>query len=194
MLNATNDWVYFDLVNAVQVTSTGNWQIAFNRYDLKLNGGKSGSGTVGGFVGETPAGFYDSNDKPVAAKFQSTTPADTLADLTAANMAKPATASAWIKDSVTSSLDPASQGTYPSALNYGWYTYYPTAATAGAAGLPAVAHLIQANPGNASLLRTGEGTGYARFHLTKSPTRIRAMHRASRPGPSNSTSSRRTEP
>lgn len=166
-LNATAGWVYYDLVNSAEVAVTGAWQIAFNRYTVKLNGGESGSGKVGGFLGKTPAGFYDSTGAVVVAKFTSTTnTADTLADLTASDIAVPSTASRWVKDATTSPLSPAYTGTYPNALDYGWLTYYPTTTAASAAGLPAVAHLTKANPERATLLRSGEGTSYARFHLT----------------------------
>lgn len=166
-LDASAGWVYFDLVNGAQVTAADAWQIAFSRYNVKLNGGQSGSGKVAGYLGATPAGFYGADGKPVVAKFQSATPADTLADLTSTTTAKPATASGWVKDGTSSALDPAYQGTYPAALDYGWFTYFPTATAASAAGLPAVAHLVAPDVGNATLLRTGEGTGYARVHLTK---------------------------
>ena len=72
-----------------------------------------------------------------------------------------------MKDTTGSKLQAAYTGSYPNPLNYGWFSYYPTAAAASAAGLPAVAHLIKANSDNASLLRGGEGTTYARFHLTR---------------------------
>ncbi|MFT4173818.1 MAG: hypothetical protein QM639_14740, partial [Rhodocyclaceae bacterium] len=117
-------------------------------------------------VGKTPAGFYDASGNPIAAKFTSTTNlTETAADLTASDLAVPATASAWVKDGVSSSLNPAYTGSYPNALNYGWYSYYPTAAAASAAGLAATAHLIGANSQNGTLLRGGEGSTYARFHL-----------------------------
>lgn len=167
-LNASAGWVYFNLITGTTVDATGTWHIAFNRYNAKLNGGKSGSGTVAGFVGKTPAGFYDAQGKPVNAKFLGTgNLAATLPDLTAADIAVPAAAANWVKDDITSALNPAYTGTYPNTLDYGWYRYYPTAAAAAAAGLqPAVAHLITANPAGASLLRSGEGNSYARFHVT----------------------------
>lgn len=166
-VNASTGWVYYDLVNGAEVAADGAWQIAFNRYSVKLNGGESGPGKVAGFLGKTPAGFYDANGRAVAAKFGATTNlADTLPDLTAADIAVPATAARWVKDATTSPLNPAYTGTYPNALDYGWFSYYPTAAAAQAAGLPAVAHLIQANPARAALLRSAEGNSYARFHLT----------------------------
>lgn len=167
-VNAAADWVYFDLVAGAVTTATGNWQIAFNRYNFKLNGGESGTGKVAGFVGRTPAGFYDAANKPVAAKFTDVNnAANTLADLSASDLTVPATASAWVKDANASSLSPKQTGTYPNPLNYGWYTYYPTTTAAAAAGLPAVAHLLKANPDAAVMLRGGEGNTYARFHLTQ---------------------------
>lgn len=165
-VDATADWVYYDLVNAQQTTATGTWHIAFSRYNIKLNGGESGTGKVAGFVGRTPAGFYDASNKPVAARFTDAGNATaTLADLSAADLAVPAAASSWVKDANASPLSPAYTGTYPNPLNYGWYTYHPTAAAAAAAGLPAVAHLLKANPDAATLVRGGEGTTYARIHL-----------------------------
>lgn len=165
-VDARAGWVYYDLVNGALSSETGPWHIAFNRYNVRLNGGSSGSGTVAGFVGRTPAGFYDGNGAPIAAKFQSTTlVADTLPDLQAGDLSGPATASAWVRDALASALNPASRGSYPNALDYGWYVYHPTAASAQAAGLPAVAHLLQAQPERGALVRGGEGNTFARMRL-----------------------------
>jgi len=167
-VNAASDWAYFDLVAGAQTTASGNWHIAFNRYNVKLNGAESGSGKVAGFLAKTPAGFYDANGKPIAAKFtDASNLAGTQADLIAADLAVPASASKWVKDANASPLNPTQTGTYPNPLSFGWYTYYPTAAAASAAGLPAVAHLIKANTEGASLLRGGEGQTYARFHVAQ---------------------------
>src|SRR5690606_26288368 len=86
---AANTWVYFDLVTGTNSSENGVWHIAFNRYNVKLNGGDSGAGSVGGFLGKTPAGFYDAAGAIVPSRFTSATPAETLADLTAADMALP---------------------------------------------------------------------------------------------------------
>ncbi|CAG2158546.1 HmuY family protein [Cupriavidus numazuensis] len=166
-VNASADWVYYDLQAGAVSTASGTWHIAFNRYNFKLNGGESGSGKVAGYVGKTPAGFYDADKKPVASKFtDSSNLVATAADLTS-TLDVPATVSAWVKDGTSSPLGPKSTGTYPNPLNYGWYTYYPTTTAAAAAGLPSVAHLIKANVDSASLLRGGEGNTYARFHVTQ---------------------------
>ncbi|GLS05737.1 hypothetical protein GCM10007860_28940 [Chitiniphilus shinanonensis] len=167
-VDASANWVYYDLVAGAVSSESGTWHIAFNRYNVKLNGGASGGGKVGGFVGGTPAGFYDGSGKPVASKFTDANNfLSTLADLVSPSLAVPASAAQWVKDGTTSSLSPAYQGTYPAALDYGWFSYYPTASAASAAGLPAVAHLLKANDTRGTLLRSGEGNSYARFRLVE---------------------------
>lgn len=172
-VNASAGWVYYDLASNAVSTSTGTWHIAFNRYNIMLNGSVWGfGGKAGGFVGATPAGFYAGDGTtPVTAKFNATTNLnDTLATLTGA-LTGPASASAWVKDAIGSQLAPAYTGSYlgpadpaPTPLNYGWFSYYPTAGLATAAGL-AGQHMLKANPDNATLVKSGEGTSYARVRL-----------------------------
>ena len=164
-VDATSGWVYYDLVNKAVTTEAGTWQIAFNRYNVKLNGGSSGAGTVAGFVSKTPAGFYAADGKtPVVAKFTSTTNLqDTLPDLVGAQTG-PTAVAGWVKDDIGSQLTPAYTGTYPNAMNFGWYTYYPTDAAAAPVGLGQ--HQLKANPDAATLVKSGEGNSYARMHLT----------------------------
>lgn len=166
--DAASQWVYVNLGSGQVVAPTEDWHIAFYRYEVKLNGGRSGSGQVAGFVGKTPEGFYDANGQPVVAQFLSPANlANTEAALNAADMATPARASQWVNDDESSALNAAYRGTYPDTLDYGWYRYHPTAAAATAAGLLPVAHLLSANPQGAALLRSGEGNSYARFHVTE---------------------------
>ena len=173
---SATDWTYYDLGAKAVSTAGGTWHIAFSRYNVKLNGGASGSGTVAGFLARTPAGFYEADGKtPVAAKFTAgTNLVDTLSDLDGTNGAinGPSSAGNWVKDTVASQLTPAYTGSYlgpmdpaPTALNFGWYSYHPTAGLATAAGL-AGAHMLKANPANATLVRSGSGNSYARVHLT----------------------------
>ena len=162
-LDASKGWTYFNLTSAAMVGEADGWHVAFNRNTMKLNGGASGPGTVAGFVGATPAGFYDADGKPVLAKFKGTTAADTLASLTGV-LATPASARDWVKDSVASQLAPPYTGSYPAPLDYGWFTYYPTDASAMTGGL-AGAHQLKANPERATLLRSGEGKSYARMRV-----------------------------
>lgn len=164
-----SSWVYYDLVNntVVDTPSGSNWHVAFNRYSIKLNQGSEvgTGGKVGGFVGKTPAGFYDASGNVVVSAFTSVTAAaDTLADLTATDLALPANANAWIKDTFNSPLNPAYTGSYPNPLNYGWFTYYSLAADAATVGLGA-AHMIKANDENGAMLRSSTGNSYARFRL-----------------------------
>ncbi len=92
-VDASKGWVYYDLTSNTVSSETGVWQVAFNRYNVKLNGGTSGSSTVAGFVGKTPAGFYGTDGAVVASKFTATTNvADTLADLSRHRRAALATA------------------------------------------------------------------------------------------------------
>lgn len=164
-IDATGGWVYYDLDGNKVTTESGNWHIAFNRYNVKLNGGSSGSGTVAGFLSKTPTGFYGTDGKPVTAKFNAASnPADTLADLTGAQTG-PAQATAWVKDKTGSQLSPAYTGAYPAALNYGWYSYFPTDAAGVSAGVSQ--HMLKANPEAATLVRSGTGNSYARMHLTE---------------------------
>lgn len=178
--SASTDWVYYNLTSNTVVgsPSVDNWHIAILKsgqsFSVKLNGGISGTGgKVGAFLAKTPDGLYTSGT-PNAAAFQdvnlsSTAQAHlTVNDSLAAasgGLAKPSNASAWVKDSANSSLNPAYTGTYPSPLNYGWFTYYSQLADAQAAGLGA-AHQIKAKSENGVLLRSGEGNSYGRFHLT----------------------------
>lgn len=162
-------WVYYDLANGTVVDLTDDaaasstaWQIAFRRYEIKLNGGSSGSSTVAGYLGKQIDGFYDEDGAPIAATFTSTTPDETLAALQANDFDTPARSSGWVSDSEGSVLTPPYTGSYPGALDYGFYSYNPTADAAN--GLPA--HRLSANADNGALLRSGDGLSYARVHLT----------------------------
>lgn len=164
-VDASGGWVYYDLESGSTSTETGTWHIAFNRYNFKLNGGSSGSGTVAGFLSKTPAGFYSADGiTPVKEKFAATTNLiDTLPDLTG-TLTGPTSTSQWIKDSIGSALQPNYTGTYPNAMNFGWYSYYPTAAAAAPVGL--TQHQLKANPEAATLIKSGEGNSYARMRLS----------------------------
>ncbi|MFY9178917.1 MAG: hypothetical protein WAO12_03945, partial [Venatoribacter sp.] len=73
----------------------------------------------------------------------------------------PSAADKWVKDSLTSALNPAYQGNVQTGLDYGFYFY-----TGLNADHPAGKHAFIANPDNGVLLRSGEGNSYARVHLT----------------------------
>ncbi len=165
-VDASKGWVYYNLAGNSVSTAAGTWHIAFNRYNIMLNGAVWGyGGKAGGFVGATPAGFYAADGTtPVTAKFNATTNLNDTLPTLVGTLAGPATANAWVKDAIGSQLAPTYTGVYPAALNYGWYTYYPTDAAALPAGL--TQHQLKANADNATLIKSGEGTSYARMRVT----------------------------
>ncbi len=163
-VDATEDWAYFDLISGTETSASGNWQIAFNRYNVKLNGGESGSGSVGGYLARTPDGMYTAEGAPIVAAFVAATPQAMAAQMQQA-LDTPASARNWVVDEISSQLQPEYQGSYPAALNFGFYSYFPTADAAQAAGLSATAHLLAANPTQGTIVRSGEGDSYARMHL-----------------------------
>ncbi len=165
-VDATQGWVYFDLITGTTSSESGTWHIAFNRYRVKLNGGASGSGNVGGVVGLTNTQLYTAEGAPITAALMSAKPEQFLADMTSASL--PAdTVSAWQMDGLGSRLTPASTRKADGSFDFGWYTYYPSAALAAAAGLPATAHTLGANTTQGMMVRSAEGNSYARMRLSK---------------------------
>lgn len=154
--SSQTDWVYLNLKTGETVASTGEWHIAFNRMNIKLNGGDSGTGKVGGYLAKTPDGYYDANNQPITAKFTTDNSQATLADLTnTAGYSVSTNGATWVTDKFGSALNPAYTGNYPT-LDYGWYTYNGTT------------HLISAKPeatAKGALIRSAEGDSYARMRL-----------------------------
>lgn len=161
-VDASSDqrWVYLSLqtgeilaLDDASAAESSAWDIALRRYEIKLNGGSSGPGGTGGYLGATPEGLYDADGLPITEAFLAITPEDTLYLLTDDGLSEPATPYAWVSDSVSSVLNPGYSGTYPQPLDYGWYTYYPST------------HFIDANVDAGALLRGDGGESYARFHV-----------------------------
>lgn len=154
--SSQTDWVYLNLKNGETTSSTGDWQIAFNRMNVKLNGGDSGTAKVGGYLAKTPDGYYDANNQPITAKFITDNSQATLTDLTnTAGYNVGANGATWVTDKFSSSLNPAYTGTYPT-LDFGWYTYNGTT------------HLLSAKAetsAQGALIRSAEGNSYARMRL-----------------------------
>lgn len=164
--NAATGWVYVDLATGTTTTEDGGWHIALNRLQVKLNGGVSATngGKVAGFVGLTPSGFYDASGNPVVSQFTSPPLNDLKLETLLASVTPPARVNQWVADKNGSALNPTYKGSYPNALDYGWFTYYSSDALAEPVGLKA--HMIKANAANGSLIRSGEGNGYARIHVS----------------------------
>lgn len=156
--SSQTDWVYFNLKTGATVSSTDDWQIAFNRMNVKLNGGNSGTGKVGGYLAKTPDGYYDANNQPITAKFITDNSQATLTDLTnTAGYSVGANGATWVTDKFGSALNPPYTGNYPT-LDFGWYTYDGTT------------HLLTAKPeatAKGALIRSAEGDSYARIRLVE---------------------------
>ncbi|MAS25335.1 MAG: hypothetical protein CMI03_06845 [Oceanospirillaceae bacterium] len=163
-LDASSDWVYFDLISGSTVAepSADNWQLGFSRYSVKTNSGISGDSAAGSFFAQQPAGFYDAEGTAIISAFSD---GDVIAAAEAAltdtsGWAEWGSRTAWATDAAYSSLNPDYQGAYPGLLEYGFYSYDPTGAVAG------TAHMLVAAPENGVMLRSGSGNSYARMHLS----------------------------
>lgn len=180
-----DNWVYYDLANktVVDTPDASNWQIAFKRTDVMLNGGDAGdgNGTVGGFVAAHMAGFYDGNGDPVKASFDAPNSTATLAALqTTGDYSTPSNASKWVTDKNSSVINPAADCVMgargPLFCNYGLYSYNPAGIDDGTGTLSTPAHGLAPRGVNAdydstdaegaALLRSGDGQSYARFYVT----------------------------
>lgn len=153
-----DDWTYLNLTSNQVVDRLSDWHIAFKRDSIKLNGGASGDGSVGGFVAATPDGYYDDHGEPITAKFMTDNKQESLVTLTnTAAYDKPTSARGWVTDSNHSALNPSYSGTYPN-LDFGWYIY--NGAT----------HQLLAKPmdsAQGALIRSAEGDSYARMRLAE---------------------------
>lgn len=144
------DWAYYEFsINGLTQSNENNWHLAFQRYTVKTNSGISGEGTVGAFAATAP------EDNTEAARLAALTHQEKNWGW--------GTRSAWGEDGVHSSLNPSYQGTYPNALDFGFYKYYPTDAAAAPVGLSQ--HMLGANTENGVMLRSGEGNTYARMQV-----------------------------
>ena len=160
-INATSntEWTYLNLKTGNIVDdATKQWQVAFRRNSVKLNGGASGTGKVGGFVANTPDGYYDDKDEPIKAKFMTDNKEQSLANLlNVTDFDTPKSAGSWMVDSDSSDLNPGYTGTYPN-LDFGWYTYN------------GMTHQLSAKPDDiaqGALIRSNSGDSYARMRLTQ---------------------------
>ncbi len=150
-----NKYTYFsfssggvlDLGDEAAKTSQ-DWDIAFKRSSIKLNGSFSGpKGTAGYFIGNN-AEAYDADGKPVRSWFETATHEGELPDFQAAGLSDMPDISEFIKDE----LRPAIRG---DGTEEGWWFYH---------GPPT--HAVSAVSKNWWLVRSAEGDTYAKFHVT----------------------------
>lgn len=154
-VDASRGTAYFNLQTGQQVAdASGNWHIAFYRYNVQLNGGDSGTGGVRGAAGPVPDGLYDGDGQPVNDAFRDANLGAYALALLSSAPVPAADARDWKTDAKSSVLNPAwrrAQGDF----DFGWYRYSMQN------------HMLTATPENGSLVRGGEGNSYARVHLTE---------------------------
>lgn len=154
--SAHDKWAYFNLKTNQITSENQEWHIAFKRTKVKLNGGDSGQGKVGGYLAKTPTGYYDEKNQPITNKFASDNSKEALnelKDIQAYDVKDNQVA--WIQDTFSSELNPTYKGKFP-VLDYGWYTY------------DGRTHKLSAKPesvAEGALIRSAEGNSYARMRL-----------------------------
>lgn len=74
LMPAATETVYLNLDTGERVEESGNWHLAANRNELRVNSGASGAGSVGGALAIAQDDFYDDNGDPDASVFTNATP------------------------------------------------------------------------------------------------------------------------
>lgn len=172
----SSQWQHLNLATGelISTPNADNWQIAFNRNNIKLNGGTSGSGKVAAFLANEPVGFYDAAGKAVASKFT----AEGLVAATKANLTnvsaliKPSKARQWVVDKYSSVLNPPYKGSYNKPpLDYGMYVFVPGKYTFETkAKDKALGAIIRSNTGNSYAKMYIDTISYANAKDYKSDT------------------------
>jgi len=73
LMPAATETVYLNLETGTMVAESGDWHIAANRLNFKVNSGASGNGTVAGALTSAQGDFYDANGNPDANVFTNAT-------------------------------------------------------------------------------------------------------------------------
>lgn len=152
-----NKYTYFDFatgkvieMNDEDVDNNQEWDIAFKRLNVKLNGGESGSGTVTGAVGDMQSELYDESGEIIPAQIMALDDASGLVEFknTESNV------TAFTKDSIGS------------AIAKEWWRDFDMSA------MPPV---LKANDDNWFVVRSSTGDSYAKIHATKVESANRAL-------------------
>ncbi|MGO1500927.1 MAG: HmuY family protein [Marinobacter sp.] len=138
IVDARTQTQYLNLATGAAVPKDGNWHVAFNRTNVQLNSGESGSANVVGAVGDEQTGFYDAFGEPDLNKFVGAT-ADGELDHLRDSFPEPAN---WEPDGVVYAFGDAED----------WSVY-------GAGGV------ISEVPDIGYLVRSAEGDSYARMRV-----------------------------
>ncbi|ELA08514.1 hypothetical protein MOMA_08131 [Moraxella macacae 0408225] len=147
---------YINLKTGETTTENGDWHIALDRFNVRLNGGTGSKKKVAGFLAKTPAGYYDTNNKPITDKFNKDNKTESLADLTnVAGYKLPTSAKDWVSDKKRSALNAYNN---QNPFDLGWYVY------------SLVNHKLVAktdDDAQGALLRSSTGDSYARMRLAE---------------------------
>ena len=126
----------------VDASAGGEWHIAFQRVNVKLNSGASGDGAVAGALGAAQAEFYD-GDEPVPSVFLNAS-ADQQLDKLLQGFSQPGVRD-WKQDTIVNEFGAS------------WYIYDYSSPIGQ----------INPNPDNGWLVRSGTGDSYARVRVTE---------------------------
>jgi len=152
-----NKYTYFDFATNQVIDLTDSeaktdteWDIAFKRLNVKLNGGESGLGTVTGAVGDMQSELYDSNGEIIPSKIMVLDDASGLVEFkkTESNV------TAFALDSTGN------------AIAKEWWRDFDMSS------MPPV---LKANDDNWFVVRSSRGDSYAKIHATKVESANRAL-------------------
>jgi len=137
VINAQTQTGYLNLITGEAVGKDDTWHVAFNRNAAMLNSGASGTGNVGGALGDAQAGFYKASGEPDLNVFLNTSPDAELSHL---KETFPAPAK-WSADALVS------------AFGKSWYDY------------DLQNHAVTQADNIGYLVRSAEGDSYARMRI-----------------------------
>lgn len=135
-----------DLSDADAPTST-DWDIAFKRSSIKLNGGISGKKAVAGFFTGNNAEAYDADGKPIRGWFESATAETELPDFDGVTAAQIPVDFEFKADKLILAIK-------NDGSNESWFLYDSSS------------HTVSANPDQWWVVKSAGGDSYAKFHVT----------------------------
>ncbi len=131
-------------IDDAEADDSDAWHIAFKRTSIKLNGGISGPGSVGAVLLDEQSEFYAADGSPNASVFLNADPGGELSALTEATAAA----------DLEFETDQRAAAIAGDGSEEGWWLY------------DRASHTVSANTDAWWLVRTAEGDGYAKFHVT----------------------------
>lgn len=148
-----NRWAYLDLdtgtlldMDDATALTSPDWEIAFKRVAVKLNGGVSGAGSTLGGIADAQLGFYDDNNEPLTDAFVAAS-----ADTQVQALVRPVAVDQieFVTDSEVASIKGDGFDVEAS-----WWIYDPAAFS------------VTANPAARYMVRGANGDSYAKMRVT----------------------------